>query len=154
VERSSGAAPPRQPGGSDGPDATGTTNGQLLRVRVEPEDPGISVLSLAGELDLSTIPRVEGPLFTQVETHSAVVLDLTALSFIDSSGIGLLIKAFRAGEDGDGAKLHTVVARNSQVERVFKLACIDRALPLYLDREAAVAALAPAHESPSGDQAG
>jgi anti-sigma B factor antagonist len=121
---------------------------------VEPGDPGISVLSLAGELDLSTIPRVEGPLFTQVETHSAVVLDLTALSFIDSSGIGLLIKAFRAGEDGDGGKLHTVIARNSQVERVFKLTCIDRALPLYLDREAAVAALAPPHESPNGDQAG
>jgi anti-sigma B factor antagonist len=153
VERPSGAAPPRQPGGSDGPDATGTTNGQLLGIRVEPEDPRISVLSLAGELDLSTIPRVEGPLFKQLETHSAVVLDLTALSFIDSSGIGMLIKAFRAGEDG-GGKLHTVIARNSQIERVFKLACIDRALPLYLDREAAVAALAPPHGSPNGDRAG
>jgi anti-sigma B factor antagonist len=123
-------------------------------VRVEPENPSVSVLSLAGELDLSTIPRVEGPLFKQLETHSAVVLDLAALSFIDSSGIGLLIKAYRAGEDGNGGKLHTVIARNSQIERVFKLACIDRALPLYLDREAAVAALAPRPESANEDQAG
>jgi anti-sigma B factor antagonist len=123
-------------------------------VRVEPENPSVSVLSLAGELDLSTIPRVEGPLFKQLETHSAVVLDLAALSFIDSSGIGLLIKAYRAGEDGNGGKLHTVIARNSQIERVFKLACIDRALPLYLDREAAVAALAPPPESANEDQAG
>jgi anti-sigma B factor antagonist len=123
-------------------------------VRVEPEDPSVSILSLAGELDLSTIPRVEGPLFKQLETHSAVVLDLAALSFIDSSGIGLLIKAYRAGEDGNGGKLHTVIARNSQIERVFKLACIDRALPLYLDREAAVAALAPRPESANEDQAG
>ena len=154
MERPSGAAPPRQPGGSGGPDATGTTNGQLLRVRVESEDPRISVLSLGGELDLSTIPRAEGPLFKQLETHSAVVLDLTALSFIDSSGIGLLIKAFRAGEDGNGGTLHTVIARDSQIERVFRLTCIDRALPLYLNREAALAALATPHHSRNGDQAG
>jgi anti-sigma B factor antagonist len=154
VERSSGAAPPRQPGGSDGPDAAETTNGQLLRMRVGPEDQRISVLSLAGELDLSTIPMVERPLFKQLETHAAVLLDLTALSFIDSSGIGLLIKAFRAGEDGDGGKLHTVIARDSQIERVFRLACIDRALPLYLDRKSALAAIAAPGGSRNGAQAG
>jgi anti-sigma B factor antagonist len=154
VERSSGAAPPRQPGGSGEPDSDGATKGQLLRLRVEPEDPAVAVLSLAGELDLSTIPRVEGPLFKQLETHSAVVVDLTALSFIDSSGMGLLIKAFRAGEDRKGGKLHTVIARDSQIERVFRLTGIDRALPLYLDREAAVAAIAPPDQSRNGDRAG
>jgi anti-sigma B factor antagonist len=154
VERSSGAAPPRQPRGSGEPDADGETSGQLLRLRVEPEDMAVAVLSLAGELDLSTIPRVEGPLFKQLETHPAVVVDLTALSFIDSSGIGLLIKAFRVGQDKNGGKLHTVIARGSQIERVFKLAGIERALPLYLDREAAIAAIAPSDRSRNGDRAG
>jgi anti-sigma B factor antagonist len=140
VERSSGAAPPRQPGGSGEPETTGAGNGQLLAVRIEPEDHGISVVSLAGELDLSTVPRLENPLLRELRGHPAVVLDLTALSFIDSSGLGLLIKAFRAGEDESAGELHTVIARDSQIERVFRLAGIDRCLPLYLDREAAVAA--------------
>jgi anti-sigma B factor antagonist len=140
VERSSGAAPPRQPGGSGEPEASGGGNGQLLAVRIETGDDGVSVVSLAGELDLSTIPRIEAPLLRELRGNPAVVLDLTALSFIDSSGIGLLIKAFRNGENPGGGQLHTVIARDSQIERVFRLAGIDRALPLYLDRGAAVAA--------------
>jgi anti-sigma B factor antagonist len=140
VERSSGAAPPRQSGGSCEPEATGATNGKLLRVRIETAEHGVPVVSLAGELDLSTIPTVESPLLKELRGHPAVVLDLTALSFIDSSGIGLLIKAFRTGENASGGVLHTVVARDSQIERVFRLAGIDRALPLYQDRGAAVAA--------------
>jgi len=52
VERSSGAAPPLQPGGSGRPD---TANGELLTVRVEPMDSEASAISLAGELDISTL---------------------------------------------------------------------------------------------------
>jgi anti-sigma B factor antagonist len=83
-----------------------------------------------------------------------VVVDLTALSFIDSSGIGLLIKAFRAGQDDNGGKLHTVIARDSQIDRVFQIAGIGRALPLYPDREAALAAIAPADQSRNLNRAG
>jgi hypothetical protein len=37
--------------------------------------------------------------------------------------------------------MHTVIAPGSQVERVLRLAGIDRALPLFIDREAALEAL-------------
>jgi anti-sigma B factor antagonist len=136
VERSSGAAPPRQPGGSTEGE---TDNGQLLTVRVESAGPNASVVSLAGELDLSTIPRIEGRLFEQLRSHPGVVVDLTRLSFIDSSGIGLLIKAFRALDEG--GRLHTVIAPGSQVERVFRLAGIDRALPLFAEQTRALDSL-------------
>jgi anti-sigma B factor antagonist len=108
-------------------------------VRVEASGRDASVVSLAGELDLSTIPRIEGQLLEQVRSHSGVVVDLTRLSFIDSSGIGLLIKAFRAVDDG--GKLLTVIAPGSQVERVFQVAGIDRALPLFVERNQALDAL-------------
>ena len=135
MERSSGAAPPRQPGGS-GEEAA--TNGQLLTVRIEPVGADVSVVALSGELDLSTIPRIQGRLFEQLRSHSGVVVDLTGLSFIDSSGIGLLIQAFRADDAG---RMHTVVASGSQVERVFRLVGIDRALPLFAERAPALEAL-------------
>jgi anti-sigma B factor antagonist len=136
VERSSGAAPPRQPGGSSEPEGT---NGQLLTVQVEPAGPDASIVSLAGELDLSTIPRIENQLFDQLRSHPGVVVDLTRLSFIDSSGIALLIKAFR--EVDGGGKLHTVIAPGSQVDRVLRIAGIDRALPLFAERTRALDSL-------------
>jgi anti-sigma B factor antagonist len=131
VERSSGAAPPLSSGGSGEPE-----DGQTLSIRVEPLGASACVVSLAGELDLSTIPRVEKQLLHQVQSKSDVVVDLTRVSFIDSSGIAMLIGAFRA-TDGTGV-LNTVIAEGSQVDRVFRLAGIDRALPLFTQRALAV----------------
>jgi anti-sigma B factor antagonist len=145
VERSSGAAPPRQSG------ASSQMNGNLLKVRVETAGNGTSVVSLAGELDLSTIPRMELPLLGEV-SHRAVIVDLSALSFIDSLGIAVLIKAFRAAE-GD-RRMHTVIAPGSQVERVLRIAGIHRALPLFPDRDAAFEALPNGGAPGNGDAAG
>jgi anti-sigma B factor antagonist len=113
-------------------------NGGLLGVRVERAGEHASIFSLAGELDLSTIPRAESRLLDQVRRDPAVIVDLTQLTFIDSSGIGLLIHAFRAA---NGHAMHTVIAPGSQVERVFTIAGIDTALPVFLDRADAIAAL-------------
>jgi anti-sigma B factor antagonist len=134
VERSSGAAPPLSSGGSGEPE-----DGQILSIRVEPLGASACVVSLTGELDLSTIPRVEKQLLHQVQSKSDVVVDLTRVSFIDSSGIAMLIGAFRA-TDGTGV-LNTVIAEGSQVDRVFRLAGIDRALPLFTQRALAVEGL-------------
>jgi anti-anti-sigma factor len=134
VERSSGAAPPLSSGIGGEPE-----RGQLLSVGIEPAGTNASVVSLAGELALGTIPGVEKPLLREVQSKAGVVVDLTDVSFIDSSGIGLLIRAFRGTEDG--GTLHTVIAEGSQVERVFQLAGIDRALPLFADRSQALESL-------------
>jgi anti-sigma B factor antagonist len=134
VERSSGAAPPLSPGGSGEPE-----DGQILSVRIEPIGASASVISLSGELDLSTIPRVEKQLLQQVRSKTGVIVDLTDVTFIDSSGIGLLIRAFRATDES--GTLNTVIAVNTQVDRVFRLAGVDRALPLFTDRATAVEAL-------------
>jgi anti-sigma B factor antagonist len=133
VERSSGAAPPLSLGRSGEPG-----DGQLLTVNVEPAASNASVVSLRGELDLSTIPRVEKQLLEEVRAKAGVVVDLTGLVFIDSSGIALLIQAFRAG---DGDALNTVIAEGSQVDRVFRIAGVDRALPLFTERAPALEAL-------------
>jgi anti-sigma B factor antagonist len=134
VERSSGAAPPLSSGRSGEP-----AKSQLLTVRIEPAGSNASIVSVAGELDLSTIPRVEEQLFQELRSKAGVVVDLTGLSFIDSSGISLLLQAYRG--DGDRGVLKTVIAEGSQVDRVFRIAGIDRALPLFRERTTAVEAL-------------
>jgi anti-anti-sigma factor len=141
VERSSGAAPPLNPGGSD-------QNGSApLTVRIEESAGGAAVFAIAGELDLSTIPRMESPLLEQVRQRSALLLDLTNVSFIDSSGIGALIRAFH---ESDGAPIHVVVGKGSQVERVFQVARVTDTLSVFSDREPALAALNGTGEDPGG----
>ena len=139
MERSSGAAPPRR---SEVKARHESVNGDLLTIEVEQPDEGLSIVALGGELDLSTIPRLEGRLLDEIDMERSVVVDLTRLIFIDSSGIGLLIKAHRAAVNG--TRFHTVVSSGSQVERVLALAGIGRALPLFLDRAEAIAALTTA----------
>jgi anti-sigma B factor antagonist len=103
------------------------------------------VVTVTGELDLSTIPLLEKDLLGEAGSDEDVIVDLTGVSFIDSSGIALLIEAFRAGRGS--TRLLTVVAAESQVDRVFQLAGIDRVLPLFRDRGSAIEAL---NEASSG----
>jgi len=103
-----------------------------------------------GELDLSTISKTEGPLFEQLRAPAGVIVDLTGLSFIDSSGIGVLIQAFRASSNG--TRMHIVVARDSQVDRVFRISGVDRVVPLFFDRGDALVALSRAEDAHRGDQ--
>jgi anti-anti-sigma factor len=135
VERSSGAAPPLQ-----------STAASPLGVDVEHPSDGVALLAVRGELDLGTIPRFEGRLFEELHAHPVVVVDLSGLSFIDSSGIGLLIKAHQSKNGAAG--FHTVISRGSQIERVFTIAGIDRALSVFVDRGEAIAAASGGETEP------
>ena len=131
MERVSGAAPPPQ-SEADGGEPTG------LRVRVEDSAGGASIVTLAGELDLSTVERMQAPLLEQVQQRSAILLDLTELEFIDSSGLGALIQAKRIA---NGAPMATLIGVGSQVERIFEIAGVGEALSVFSDRGRALASL-------------
>jgi anti-anti-sigma factor len=109
-----------------------------LTVHVEDRAPGTTIVSLAGELDLSTVPRLEDALLEQIEQRAAVMLDLSQLSFIDSSGIGVLM---RARQIANGTPISLVIAPGSQVERIFEVAGVAQALSVFSDRTSAMAAL-------------
>ncbi len=112
--------------------------GAPLEVRIESSSNGASVVKIAGELDLSSIPKMEGPLHEQIEQRLAVLVDLTSLRFIDSSGIGVLIEA---SHHANGTPMRVLIGRDTQVERVFRIAGIDEVLPVFTDRARALADL-------------
>jgi anti-anti-sigma factor len=74
-------------------------------------------------------------------------VDLSGLSFIDSSGIGILIAAF---QESSGNQMRVVVGSGTQVDRVFRIAGVADALPVYHDRAAALVAM-PNPENDQGD---
>ena len=99
-----------------------------------------------GNLDLSTFPRMESELRSELRASETVLVDLTGPSGSSTHpGSGLCSRR----SDERGGRLSDAYGQDrfrSQVERVFKLARIDTALPLYLEREEAMTAL----ERPAG----
>jgi anti-sigma B factor antagonist len=81
---------------------------------------GAGWLHVAGELDMATAPRIEQAL-RQAERHARlVVLDLRGLTFMDCSGIHVIVDASLRARSG-GHRL-VLVRGPSQVDRVFALA--------------------------------
>ena len=101
---------------------------------------GITVVVLAGELEVSEAPALRDLLGSLIAgPQSRILLDLGQVSFIDSSGIGVLVGAHRRAEEA-GARIG-LAAPNAGVRRVFELTRTDRVLRLYDSVPDGVAAL-------------
>lgn len=95
-----------------------------LRIRVVSEDDDLCRIELAGELDGSNAEAVDAEL-TRAEQSAAdrIVLDLNRLTFIDSMGLRLLVKAKRRA-DADSDRLR-IRPGGDQVRRVMAITGID-----------------------------
>jgi anti-anti-sigma factor len=87
------------------------------------------VLAVSGELDLAAAASFEAALDSALATGVArIVVDLTALEFIDSTGLSVLIKAQQRA--GDTGRELGVVNPTAQVERLLTLTGLMERLSL------------------------
>jgi anti-anti-sigma factor len=92
----------------------------------EREEGGRAVLALSGELDLATVLQVQERLAALREQGRAALLDIDGLTFMDSSGIKLLVALGRDAQEGWDVR----VTRGSEtVQRVLRIAGVDEGLP-------------------------
>jgi len=99
----------------------------MLTVRTvsEGED---RVIRLDGELDLANAGALEEVLDEAFANDaSRIVVDMSALTFIDSTGIALLVTAL--GRDSDAGRLRFVLSEAPAVARVLKLTGVEERLP-------------------------
>jgi anti-anti-sigma factor len=98
-----------------------------LDVRAE-RDGDAFVIALTGELDLATAGRVEQALAEgEASDVTSVVLDLSGLTFMDSTGVRLVLGA-HARSRADSNRLR-VVRGGPAVQRVFELSGVAETLP-------------------------
>lgn len=91
-----------------------------FRVEVIKEEDASRVVPI-GELDLSTAPILEERLReAEAHEHVQVLLDLSKLEFIDSSGLGVIFASHTRQEERNGRLL--MVSGSPHVQRVFELA--------------------------------
>jgi anti-sigma B factor antagonist len=99
-------------------------------------DDAVARVVVSGELDLATVPRLSATV-TEHSDASLLVLDLNAVTFIDSSGVRALIEADRACA-GSRSRL-VVLAGDGPVRRLLDLCELDGRLALVTDHPSSAA---------------
>jgi anti-anti-sigma factor len=84
----------------------------------------VVVLTLRGELDLATVPLLEQQVDRVPRGRGVVVIDLSGLRFIDSSGLQVLVRAERQLRASGGQLV--LVHGPRAVRRAFELTSLDR----------------------------
>jgi anti-sigma B factor antagonist len=102
------------------------------------EENGKLVAALTGEIDLDNAPEVRRMLLECTDGGRDVLVDLSGVSYIDSSGIASLVEALQNANSGGGAL--DLVAVSPQAMRVFELARLDKVFTIHPDLGAALAA--------------
>jgi anti-sigma B factor antagonist len=96
----------------------------------------VRVLTLTGRLNMVAAPRLRSAVDEVVETGSPrVVVDLQAVSFIDSSGLGALIAGLKKARQAGGDL--RISGLTEQVSTVLALTNLDRVLRPHQSVEAA-----------------
>jgi anti-sigma B factor antagonist len=99
---------------------------------------GAAVVALTGDVDLQTSPTVRQKLLESLELHKCIVVDLSAVNYIDSSGVASLVEAFQVSrKKGTTFSLASV---SSAAMRVLSLARLDKVFTIHPSVEAALAA--------------
>jgi anti-sigma B factor antagonist len=100
----------------------------LLSVQIEQEGGSVQVRAL-GELDLLTVPMLEACMRHALEGDArSITLDLTGVTFIDSSGLLVLLSAAQTSTD-DEDRLR-IRCGHGAVRRVVEICAAERRLPL------------------------
>jgi anti-sigma B factor antagonist len=104
---------------------------EILDVRTEDRD-GLTHMALVGELDLSTVAKVQEELRRVEQTSPAtLVVDLSKLTFLDSTGLRCIVTADeRAREAG---RRIVIVRGPDAVQRVFSITRLEERLEMVDD---------------------
>ena len=93
------------------------------------EQQGASVVAFTGEVDLESSPAAREVLLKCLESTSKVIVDLSEVSYIDSSGVASLVEALQAAKK-NGSQF-ALAAVSEPTRRVLELARLDKVFTLY-----------------------
>ena len=98
----------------------------------------VIVVTAAGELDAHAAPTLQAELApASVREGGELVVDLSSVGFIDSTGLGVLVSTLKHVREANG-RLDVVVAA-PRVLKVFTLTGLDVVIPLHSSIEDALA---------------
>jgi len=118
-------------------------HGLTIEVR---QEPGYVLVTVAGEVDIATVPQLRQRLAGPASRGWPLIVDLDQVTFMDAAGLGVLVGAASRAA-ACGGSLHAVCARH-QVRRLFAITGLDRQIPLARTMTEACQSLATACDTP------
>jgi anti-sigma B factor antagonist len=94
------------------------------------EENGWGVLEVQGEIDLHTSPQLRQAIVGFLERgQNQIVIDLSRVGFMDSSGLGVLVAGLKRAKER-GGKL-AVVSTQGSVQKVLSITGLDRVFQTF-----------------------
>lgn len=100
-----------------------------LKIESSTKD-GTAVLALKGEVDVYTAPKLKGSLIDLVdEGKYVIVVDLSGVDFIDSSGLGVLVGGLKRVKSHEGSI--SLVCSQENILKIFRITGLNKVFPIY-----------------------
>jgi anti-anti-sigma factor len=111
-----------------------------FNVEVESLNGGVRALAISGELDQATAQQLREPLMSEIQGGAhAVMIDLTACGFIDSTGLGVIVEGWKTLQERNGEMAAlTICCPEPEVKRLLEVTGLDRAIMIGDTREEAI----------------
>ena len=101
---------------------------------------GAAIVTVTGEIDIYAAPAFKRDLLeAMTATSEGMIVDLSALEFIDSSGLGVLIGLLRR-LNGQKRPLALIIT-NARIIKVFVITGLDKIFEIVEDRREALAVI-------------
>jgi anti-sigma B factor antagonist len=94
------------------------------------ERDGVSVLTLRGEIDVYTAPRMRQAIVDLVDAGSLnIVVDMGKVDFLDSTGLGVLVEGLKRVRTRSGNL--AIVVTQDKIVKIFDITGLNKAFPIY-----------------------
>jgi anti-sigma B factor antagonist len=98
-----------------------------LTIREKMDDRGITLL-MEGEVDVYTAPQLREKLLPLCEDGKTVTVDMGKVEYIDSTGLGVLIGAYKAQRATGGRLILT--GMNARLKRLFHITGLNEIMEI------------------------
>lgn len=97
---------------------------------------GTTLLVLRGDLELNTAPDLREALVRVIDERARIVVDMEAVDFLDSAGLGILVGGLKRARERDGDL--ELICSSRAVLRPLELTGLDRAFTIHRGRDVAL----------------
>jgi anti-sigma B factor antagonist len=112
-----------------------------LSLNVYSDTPGSTVVAVGGEIDVYSAPKLRERLIALVDSGSYhLIVDMEAVEFLDSTGLGVLVGGLKRVRAHDG--WIDLVCTQGRILRIFRITGLSKVFSIYDSVADAVAARA------------
>jgi len=98
-----------------------------------------TVVAVSGEIDVYTAPKLREHLIDLVASGQyQLIVDLEAVDFLDSTGLGVLVGGLKRVRSHDGS-LHLVCSQD-RILKIFRITGLTKVFPIHANMDEALAA--------------